>query len=54
MLLQRICRKPRPPHLRRCLGTARTLIVASAAGVDTALMQNDTGGFGFGGIDLDI
>jgi hypothetical protein len=29
-------------------------VVASAAGVDTALKQGDTGGFGFGGIDIDI
>jgi uncharacterized protein YxjI len=35
-------------------GPLRTLMVASAAGVDTALKQDDTGGFGFGGIDLDI
>jgi uncharacterized protein YxjI len=32
----------------------RLLMVASATGVDTALKQDDTGGFGFGGIDLDI
>jgi uncharacterized protein YxjI len=32
----------------------RKLMVASAAGIDTALKQDDTGGFGFGGIDLDI
>jgi uncharacterized protein YxjI len=32
----------------------RFLMVASAAGIDTALKQDDTGGFGFGGIDLDI
>jgi len=32
----------------------RLLMVASAAGIDTALKQDDTGGFGFGGIDLDI
>jgi uncharacterized protein YxjI len=32
----------------------RLLMFASAAGVDTALKQDDTGGFGFGGIDLDI
>ena len=32
----------------------RALMVASAAGIDTALKQDDTGGFGFGGIDLDI
>jgi uncharacterized protein YxjI len=31
----------------------RLLMVASAAGVDTALKQDDTGGFGFGGVDLD-
>lgn len=36
-----------PPDLR-------FLMVASAAGIDTALKQDDTGGFGFGGIDLDI
>lgn len=30
----------------------RFLMVAAAAGVDTALKQNDTGGFGFGGIDF--
>lgn len=35
-------------------GDLRTLMVASAAGIDTALKQDDTGGFGFGGIDLDI
>jgi hypothetical protein len=35
-----------PPDLR-------LLMVASAAGVDTALKQDDTGGFGFGGVDLD-
>jgi hypothetical protein len=29
-------------------------MVASAAGVDTALKQDDAGGFGFGGIALDI
>jgi hypothetical protein len=29
-------------------------MVASVAGVDTALKQDDTGGFGFGGIDIDI
>ena len=29
-------------------------MAASAAGIDTALKQDDTGGFGFGGIDLDI
>jgi hypothetical protein len=34
-------------------GPLRTLMVASA-GVDTALKQDDAGGFGFGGIDLDI
>ena len=32
----------------------RLLMVASAAGIDTALKQDDTGGFGFGGLDLDI
>lgn len=32
----------------------RLLMVASAAGVDTALKQDDTGGFGFGGIDVDL
>jgi hypothetical protein len=32
----------------------RAVIVASAAGVDTALKQDDTGGFGFGGIGLDV
>jgi uncharacterized protein YxjI len=35
-------------------GPLRTLMVASAAGVDTALKQDDTGGFGFGGLDLDV
>jgi len=35
-------------------GPLRTLMVASAAGVDTALKQDDTGGFGFGGLDFDI
>ena len=35
-------------------GNLRTLMVASAAGVDTALKQDDTGGFGRGGLDLDI
>lgn len=30
----------------------RLLMVAAAAGVDTALKQDDTGGFGFGGLDL--
>ncbi len=30
----------------------RFLMVAAAAGVDTALKQDDTGGFGFGGIDF--
>jgi hypothetical protein len=29
-------------------------MVASAAGVDTALKQDDTGGAGFGGLDFDI
>jgi uncharacterized protein YxjI len=32
----------------------RAVIVASAAGIDTALKQDDTGGLGFGGLDLDI
>jgi hypothetical protein len=32
----------------------RLLMFASAAGIDTALKQDDTGGWGFGGIDLDI
>jgi uncharacterized protein YxjI len=32
----------------------RAVIVASAAGVDTALKQDDTGGVGFGGVDLDV
>lgn len=32
----------------------RLLMFASAAGIDTALKQDDTGGFGFGGIDLDV
>lgn len=32
----------------------RFLMVASAAGIDTVLKQGDTGGFEFGGIDLDI
>jgi hypothetical protein len=32
----------------------RGLMVASAAGIDTALKQDDTGGFGFGGLDLDV
>jgi uncharacterized protein YxjI len=35
-------------------GDLRTLMVASAAGIDTALKQDDTGGVGFGGIDLDL
>ena len=35
-------------------GPLRTLMVASAAGIDTALKQDDSGGFGFGGIDLDF
>ena len=35
-------------------GTLRTLMVASAAGIDTALKQDDTGGAGFGGLDLDL
>jgi uncharacterized protein YxjI len=30
----------------------RFVLVASAAAIDTALKQDDTGGFGFGGIDL--
>lgn len=30
----------------------RFLMVAAASGVDTALKQDDTGGFGFGGLDL--
>ena len=30
----------------------RLLIVAAAAAIDTALKQDDTGGWGFGGIDL--
>lgn len=30
----------------------RFLMVAAAAGVDTALKQDDTGGLGFGGLDL--
>ena len=34
--------------------TMRTIMVASAAGIDTALKQDDTGGMGFGGIDLDV
>jgi hypothetical protein len=32
----------------------RLFMFASAAGIDTALKQDDTSGFGFGGIDLDI
>lgn len=32
----------------------RLMMVASAAAVDTALKQDDTGGFGFGGIDIDF
>ena len=32
----------------------RMLMLASAAGIDTALKQDDTGGVGFGGLDLDI
>jgi uncharacterized protein YxjI len=32
----------------------RLLMFASAVGIDTALKQDDTGGWGFGGIDLDI
>lgn len=35
-------------------GDLRRLMVASAAGIDTALKQDDTGGFGFGGLDLDV
>jgi hypothetical protein len=35
-------------------GPLRTVMVAMAAGGDTALKQDDTGGFGFGGIDIDI
>jgi len=31
----------------------RLVMLASAAAIDTALKQDDTGGFGFGGIDLD-
>jgi hypothetical protein len=27
---------------------------SQAAGIDTALKQDDTGGWGFGGLDLDI
>ena len=30
----------------------RLLIVGAAAAIDTALKQDDTGGWGFGGIDL--
>jgi len=30
----------------------RFLLVASAAALDTALKQDDSGGWGFGGIDL--
>jgi uncharacterized protein YxjI len=33
-------------------GPLRALMVASAAGIDTALKQDDTGGVGFGGLDL--
>jgi uncharacterized protein YxjI len=33
-------------------GPLRLLMVASAAGIDTALKQDDTGGVGFGGLDL--
>ena len=29
-------------------------MVGSAAGIDTALERDDTGGFGLGGIDLDV
>lgn len=32
----------------------RLVMVATGAGIDTALKQDDTGGFGFGGLDLDI
>jgi uncharacterized protein YxjI len=32
----------------------RLMMVASAAAVDIALKQDDTGGFGFGGIDIDL
>ncbi len=32
----------------------RLLMLASAAGVDLALKQDDTGGAGFGGLDLDV
>lgn len=32
----------------------RSVMVAAAAGIDTALKQDDTGGLGFGGIDLDL
>lgn len=35
-------------------GDLRGLMVASAAGIDTALKQDDTGGFGFGGLDFDV
>jgi uncharacterized protein YxjI len=35
-------------------GDLRLLMFASATGIDTALKQDDTGGWGFGGIDLDI
>jgi uncharacterized protein YxjI len=32
----------------------RLLMLASAAGIDVALKQDDTGGVGFGGLDLDV
>jgi uncharacterized protein YxjI len=32
----------------------RSVMVAAAAGIDTALKQDDTGGPGFGGVDLDL
>ena len=32
----------------------RSVMVAAAAGIDTGLKQDDTGGLGFGGIDLDL
>ena len=35
-------------------GDLRLMMVASAAGVDLALKQDDTGGVGFGGLDFDI
>jgi hypothetical protein len=31
----------------------RGVMVAVAAGIDTALKHDDTGGLGFGGVDLD-